>query len=112
MKYFDMNENVLKWSSEELVIPYISVVDKKRHRYFPDFVIQVLDENKKKKTIVVEVKPYKQTIPPVKRKSVTKRYIREVKEWGINNSKWQAAEEYCADRKWEFKILTEKELGI
>lgn len=112
MKYFDSNPNVLKWSSEELAIPYVSVVDKKWHRYFPDFVIQINDAQNLKKTIMIEVKPEKQTRPPEKRKRTTQRYIREVREWGINNSKWEAAREYCADRKWEFKVLTEKELGI
>ena len=112
MNYFDQNENVLKWSSEELAIPYISPIDKRWHRYYPDFVIQVLDEQKRVKTIMIEVKPEKQTRPPQPRKRTTKRYIQEVKDWGINSSKWIAAREYCADRKWEFKILTEKELGL
>lgn len=112
MNYFDQNENVLKWSSEELAIPYISPIDKRWHRYYPDFVIQVLDEQNRVKTIMIEVKPEKQTKPPQPRKRTTKRYIQEVKDWGINSSKWIAAQEYCADRKWEFKILTEKELGL
>ena len=112
MNYFDRNPNVLQWSSEELAIPYISPIDKKMHRYYPDFVIQILDEQNCKKTIMIEVKPHKQTKPPTPRKRTTKRYIQEVKDWGINTSKWKAALEYCADRKWEFKILTENELGI
>ena len=110
MNYFDQNENVLKWSSEELAIPYISPIDKRWHRYYPDFVIQMLDEQNRVKTVMIEVKPHKQTKPPAPRKR--KRYIQEVKDWGINTSKWKAAQEYCADRKWEFKILTENELGI
>jgi len=112
MNYFDQNENVLKWSSEELAIPYISPIDKRWHRYYPDFVIQMLDEQNRVKTVMIEVKPHKQTKPPAPRKRTTKRYIQEVKDWGINTSKWKAAQEYCADRKWEFKILTENELGI
>lgn len=112
MNYFDSSETVLKWSSEELAIPYISPIDKRWHRYYPDFVIQVLDEQNRVKTIMIEVKPEKQTKPPQPRKRTTKRYIQEVKDWGINSSKWEAAQEYCADRKWEFKILTEKGLGL
>ena len=112
MNYFDQNENVLKWSSEELAIPYISPIDKRWHRYYPDFVIQVLDEQNRVKTVMIEVKPEKQTKPPQPRKRTTKRYIQEVKDWGINTNKWVAAQEYCADRKWEFRILTEKDLGL
>lgn len=112
MNYFDQNENVLKWSSEELAIPYISPIDKRWHRYYPDFVIQMLDEQNRVKTVMIEVKPEKQTKPPQPRKRTTKRYIQEVKDWGINTNKWVAAQEYCADRKWEFRILTEKDLGL
>ena len=64
MNYFDQNENVLKWSSEELAIPYISPIDKRWHRYYPDFVIQMLDEQNRVKTVMIEVKPEKQTKPP------------------------------------------------
>jgi hypothetical protein len=32
--------------------------------------------------------------------------------WGVNQAKWKAASEFCADRKWRFLIMTEKELGI
>ena len=112
MNYFDQNKNVLKWSSEELAIPYISPIDKRWHRYYPDFVIQMLDEQNRVKTVMIEVKPEKQTKPPQPRKRTTKRYIQEVKDWGINTNKWVAAQEYCADRKWEFRILTEKDLGL
>jgi hypothetical protein len=111
MNYFDRNSNVIQWSSEELAIPYISPIDKKPHRYFPDFVIQVISKDGSKKTLMIEVKPEKQTKPPEKRKRTTKRYIEEVRTYGINTAKWRAAEEYCADRKWEFKILTEREIG-
>jgi hypothetical protein len=61
-------------------------------------------------SILVEVKPEKQTKPPEKRKKVTKGYITEIATWGVNEAKWKAAREYCADRSWEFKIVTENEL--
>ena len=111
MNYFDRNPNVLKWASEELAIPYISPIDKRPHRYFPDFIIQVVSQDGSKKTIMIEVKPEKQTKPPEKKKRTTQRYIEEVKTYGINTAKWEAAIEYCADRKWEFQILTEREVG-
>ena len=110
MVYFDQNPNVLKWASEELIIPYKSALDGRWHRYYPDFVIQVNNKHNKKETIVVEVKPYKETKEPTPQKNLTKKYLYEVKTWSINKSKWNYAIEYCRDRNWKFMILTEKEL--
>ena len=107
-----MNENILQWGSEEFWIPYKSPVDKRVHRYFPDFIIKVKENTGNIKTYVVEVKPDKQTKPPQKKKRVTKSYIYECKTYAVNTAKWKAAQEWCADRKIEFKIITEKELGI
>ena len=109
MKYCDTNRNVIAWNSEEVVIPYKSPIDGKYHRYYPDFLIRIKSSNDTKKTIMIEVKPKKETRPPKKRKK-TVRYLQEVKTWGVNEAKWKAAEEYCKDRKWEFKILTEDHL--
>ena len=50
--------------------------------------------------------------PPVKPKRQTKGYIREAYEYAKNQAKWKMAREFCADRQWEFKVVTEKELGI
>lgn len=112
MVYFDQNPNILKWCSEEVVIPYKSPIDGRWHRYFPDFLIQVKTKDGDTDTILIEVKPYKETKEPAKRKRITKNYLYEVQTFGINSAKWKAAEEFCADRKWKFMILTEKELGI
>ena len=109
MKYCDTNRNVIAWNSEEVVIPYKSPIDGKYHRYYPDFLIRIKSSDDTKKTILIEVKPKKETRPPKKRKK-TVRYLQEVKTWGVNEAKWKAAEEYCKDRKWEFKILTEDHL--
>ena len=61
---------------------------------------------------LIEVKPLKQTTKPKKPKRQTKGYIREAFEYARNQAKWKAAREYCADRMWEFKVITEKELDI
>jgi hypothetical protein len=112
MSWADRNPNVLKWSSEETVIPYICPTDNKLHRYFVDFQIQTRNKAGVLKTFLIEVKPYKQTIPPEPQKRVTKQYLTEVLTWGKNDAKWKAARDFCKDRGWEFIILTEKELGI
>ena len=112
MRYFDDTDGIIAWGSEEFAIPYRSPVDDRLHRYFPDFIVKVKDKDGKVKTQVWEVKPLKQTSEPMVQKKVTKRYITEVMTWGVNQAKWKAAIEFCADRKWEFRIITEKHLGI
>ena len=112
MVYCDKNANVLEWASEEIVIPYISPVDNRQHRYFPDFYMKVKETDGNIKKYVIEVKPLKQCSPPKKPKRQTKGYIREAFEYAKNQAKWKEAREWCADRQWEFKVVTEKELGI
>ena len=112
MVYCDKNQNILEWASEEIAIPYRSPIDNRVHRYFPDFYMKVKETNGKIKNYVIEVKPAKQTKPPTKPKRQTKGYIREAYEYAKNQAKWKMAKEFCADRQWEFKVVTEKELGV
>lgn len=110
MSHFDLHPNVIWWSSEEKAIPYISPVDGRPHRYFPDFIICTQNAASKQQTIMIEVKPLKQTMEPTKTDKINKKYINEVYTWGVNSSKWNAAKEYCKDRGWTFQIMTEKEI--
>ena len=112
MNWLDMNPSIISWASEELVIPYISPVDKRYHRYFPDFLVKVKTKDGSTKTMILEIKPKKQAMEPAKKKRVTKQYLQEVMTWGVNQAKWKAAEEYALDRGWEFKVLTEEHLGL
>lgn len=112
MKYCDINERILEWGSEEMYIWYRSPIDSKPHRYFPDFYIKVQESNGKIKKYLIEIKPKKQTAPPPKPQRQTKGYIREAYEYAKNQAKWEAAIEWCKDRGYEFKVLTEDELGI
>ena len=112
MDWLDKNPEVISWASEELIIPYLSPVDGRWHRYFPDFLIKVRTRDGGFKTILIEVKPKKQTKEPEPQKRKTKRYITEVMTWGVNCSKWKAAKEYCADRGWTFQLITEDDLGL
>jgi len=111
-RWCDLNENILEWGSEEFWIPYLSPVDNRVHRYFPDFIIKVREQTGVIKTYVIEVKPEKQTVPPKQRTRVTKSYIHEAKTYAVNQAKWKAASEWCKDRLIEFKVITESELGI
>ena len=112
MVYCDKNENILEWQSEEFCIPYRSPIDNKVHRYFPDFFIKYKDINGRIRSSLIEVKPLRQCSPPPKPKRQTKKYLNEAYEYAKNQAKWEAAREFCKDRMWEFKVMTEKELGI
>ena len=112
MKYCDSNINILEWGSEEMYVWYRSPVDNRPHRYFPDFYIKAKESNGQIKKYIIEVKPKKQTAPPAKPKRQTRGYLREAFEYARNQAKWKAANEWCIDRGFEFKVLTEKELGI
>jgi hypothetical protein len=112
MKYCDSNQNILEWGSEEFWLPYRSPLDNKVHRYFPDFYIKVRETTGKINKMVIEVKPKKQCMEPKRPKKKTRGYIYEVREYARNQAKWKAAKSYCLDRGYEFKILTENELGI
>jgi hypothetical protein len=113
MQYCDLTESVNEWRSEEFFIPYVSPLDNKVHRYFPDFFVKYKDKNNINRTLVVEIKPQKDLKEPdANPKRKTKSWAYSVKTWVINQAKWKAAKEWCADRKYEFRILTEKDLGI
>ena len=108
MVYCDKNDDIIYWASEELPIPYYNPVTKKVHRYFPDFIIKTT----KGKRYMIEIKPLSQTRKPKPKTKKSKAFMRESLEYIKNVSKWQAADVYCNDNGLEFKIFTEKELGI
>ena len=111
MKWFDEQPNIIWWSSEELFIPYRSPVDQQMHRYFPDFVVRVRQTNGKETTMILEVKPEKQTQMPAQKRQ-TKKFLQEVATYAINQEKWRAADLFCKEHGWQFKIITEKDLGL
>ena len=105
MKWCDSSEKILQWSSEEVIIPYISPIDNKRHRYFPDFLIQTA-----KGWFLIEVKPQIESRPP-KKKLVEKlnlkkkrRYMKSVRTWLVNEAKWEAAKKVCEVKGLTFEI--------
>ena len=111
MQYCDLTESVNSWKSEEFWIPYRSPLDGKTHRYFPDFFLKYRDKDGKMRNLVVEVKPAKDLKEPQTNPSRrTKSWAYSVKMWAINQAKWEAAKEWCADHNYEFRIFTEKEL--
>lgn len=112
MKWCDGNNNILEWGSEEIVVPYRSPLDGKYHRYFVDFYVKVRTRTGDIKKYLIEIKPKKQTIEPAVQKRKTTKYINEVTTYVVNQAKWEAAREWCADRRLEFLILTEDHLNV
>ena len=102
MKYLDRQPEVLRWSSEEIIIPYRSPIDNRLHRYYPDFWVKT-----SKGESLIEIKPKKQTKPPKPNPKHKRRFLKEVKTWGINEAKWKAAQEFCENRGWKWQIMTE-----
>lgn len=111
MRYCDTNTKVIKWASEEISIPYYNPVKKRVAKYFPDFYMEYVDADGKMKKVLIEVKPKKETKPPQYKRRTKSVLIAEAM-YSQNQAKWAAAEEFCLDNGWEFKILTEKELGV
>ena len=110
-KWCENNPQVKGWNSEEIVIPYISDVDKRLHRYFVDLLIVMENEE----VYLVEIKPKKQTIKPKVPKRKTKKYIKEISTYVVNTNKWKAADKFANKKGWKFQIWTEetlKNLGI
>ena len=106
-RYLDENKNVLQWGSEELSIPYYSPVDKKMHKYYPDFIAEIKKSNGNVTTYIIEVKPKRQTKPPLRKKQKEKTYIQECLSYSINKEKWSSAKQICKKKGWIFLILTE-----
>ena len=109
MKYCDKTPNILEWSSEEVIIPYRGL-DRRVHRYFPDFWIKYKNAKGQIVKEIIEVKPKAQTKKPTKKCKHYGKYLREARTYAINRAKWEAAEEYCLDRGYKFRIITEDHL--
>ena len=74
-KFLDLNDKVLIWGSEDIIIPYYDVTKRKNRKYYPDFICQIKEKTDKVVTYLVEVKPYKETQQPVGNIN-TKRYLK------------------------------------
>lgn len=113
-KFFDCNPNILKWSSEEIAIPYMKPTDNKMHRYYPDYFIQYRTRTGEIKWELLEVKPAAQTKVSRSRNPQTKLY--ENLTYAVNASKWQAAQLWCeqqsqlSGKNISFRVVTERSI--
>jgi len=108
--FLDHTPQVKKWNYECIEIEYYNPIDKKIHRYFPDFYFEEEDNNNKKRTFIVEVKPKSQIRPPKAPKNnngkARLRYLNEAKTYVINKCKWESADAYCRKKGYEFRIAS------
>ena len=112
-RFCDNNDAVLEWASESIAIPYRNPVTGKQSVYIPDILMTYRTRSNQVRAELIEIKPKKETIMPETNPSRrTKAWAYKVKTWVINQAKWQAAKEFCADRNYEFRIMTEEELGV
>ena len=112
-KWADTNNRVLKWGSENIIIPYTSPLDKRVHRYFVDNFIVFLNKDNEPKKYLIEIKPSKSISKPSPGRGKKKTtLIYEQRTWVVNQAKWDAARQWADRKGFEFLILTEKELGI
>lgn len=126
MWWLDTNNKVTKWAYEPFFIDYYMVLPKgmpdylaqildgKKHKYYIDFYVELVDVNGTKTCYIIEIKPkkmlYRPQEPKKKTKKSTNRYIQDMKEYIKNCNKWEAATEYCAKKGFTFKVLTEENL--
>lgn len=111
LRWCDDHPDIEKYSSEEIIVPYVCGTDGKLHRYFVDLKIRF----KSGKTFLIEIKPKKETLPPKQPARKTRRYVTEVLTYVKNQSKWKAANLYAVEAGYEFQVWTEetlKNLGI
>lgn len=111
MRWCDKTDTIIKWSSESIPIPYYDRLQKKKRHYYVDNFVEI-KEGKEIKKYLVEIKPHKQTLPPVVTKGKKRgNVLYEQMQWDNNNDKWSAAKEFAKKHGMEFIIITEKELN-
>lgn len=109
MRFCDSNPNVLNWGSENVIVPYVSPIDNKVHRYFVDNFVTIKEGDKITKYLI-EIKPDKQTRPPAVKYKKKSHLIYEQATFVVNTAKWNAARQLCKQKGWQFLIITEKHL--
>jgi len=112
----EKDPNILKWASEETIVPYYSTVHRKWRRYFVDFIVLIRKDDGSTEKLLVEVKPNKKASPPKQPKRMTKkakgRLIEETMEYQVNQDKWEAAREWAKKHGMRFVVMDEYSLGI
>lgn len=105
MNMCDNNPAISQWASESIKIPYKDPLTGKATVYVPDFLVVFVDNNKKKRAELWEIKPAKQAFKESvgKNKYDQAQYVR-------NMVKWESARNWCKQNGIQFRIITEHDL--
>ena len=105
-QWCDSTPAIYRWGSEIIRILYKDPIKNKMSFYTPDFYIEYLDDLKRVRKVLIEIKPLKET--SLKETSNGYDKLMVIK----NSMKWAAAIQYCKKRGIEFKVMHEHNLGI
>ena len=103
-KFFDLSVSVLRWASEEFNLQYISPIDRKVHKYYPDFYVEYKDKSGNLVKEIVEVKPLKESTAEAAKTEYDKKALM------VNEAKWKAAKAFASANGMQFRVLTELSL--
>lgn len=119
LKWLDVHQDIIEWSSEELIIPYLCPVRHMTpHRYFPDYLVKMKDRDGKIIELLIEIKPEQErylieNLHTFKPKRMTQSAKEKIETAVKNRAKWEAANAYCLKeqqkgRNLHFVVITEK----
>lgn len=105
MRMCDTNDNITKWASEAVKIPYRNPLSGKYTIYVPDFFIVYVDRVGKQHVELIEIKPANQTHQNKLGKSQNNRL-----HYVVNQAKWGAARSYCKQKGMLFRVVNETDI--
>jgi hypothetical protein len=105
MQFCDRNKNIIQWSSESIIIPYIHPLTGKRTNYIPDFLVVYENKHGHQKAEIIEIKPKKQSLIESRVASARDRAV-----VAINHAKWASAMAFCKQNGLTFRVITEDDL--
>jgi len=105
MQFCDKNKNIIQWSSESIVIPYMHPLTGKRTNYIPDFLVVYENKHGQQRAEIVEIKPKKQSLIESRVASARDRAV-----VAVNHAKWASAMAFCKQNGLTFRVITEDDL--
>jgi len=105
MRMCDQNDNITKWASEAVRIPYRNPFTGKYTIYVPDFFIVYNDKNGTQHVELIEVKPANHTF-----KNQLGNSRANKAHYVVNQAKWGAARAYCKQKGMTFRVVNEGDI--
>jgi hypothetical protein len=105
MQFCDKNKNIIQWSSESIIIPYMHPLTGKRTNYIPDFLVVYENKHGQQRAEIVEIKPKKQSLIESRVASARDRAV-----VAVNHAKWASAMAFCKQNGLTFRVITEDDL--